>query len=85
MAEKNSAATVSRRSSPRSYAIGSAHGASSMHGGNEDATSYESFRRRFGGRIGESVLVHPKTLALDERRLRVPTYIFFCVAESLGY
>lgn len=56
-----------------------------MHGGNEDATSYESFRRRFGGRIGESVLVHPKTLALDERRLRVPTYIFFCVAELLGY
>lgn len=56
-----------------------------MHSGNEDATSYESFRRRFGGRIGESVLVHTKTLSLDERRLRVPTYMFFCVAESSSF
>ena len=49
---------------------------------NYTTSSYDAFRARFGSRIGESVIVHPKALSTDERGVRVPTYMFFCVVEG---
>lgn len=46
---------------------------------NYTTTSYDAFKKRFGNRIGESMIVHPKALSYDERGLRLPTYMFFCV------
>lgn len=49
---------------------------------NYSAISYGAFKKRFGNRIGESYIVHPKALSIDEGGLRVPTYMAFCLAES---
>jgi predicted AAA+ superfamily ATPase len=49
---------------------------------NYTTSSYDAFRSRFGSRIGESVIVHPKAYAADAKGVRVPTYMFFCVAED---
>lgn len=51
---------------------------------NYSTISYDAFRRRFGSRVGESVIVHPKAFSQDERGMRVPTYMLFCVAEERG-
>ena len=49
---------------------------------NYSATSYHAFKKRFGGRVGSSYIVHPKTLSWDESGLRIPTYMVFCLAEQ---
>lgn len=49
---------------------------------NYSTISYDAFKKRFGSHIGESVIVHPKAFSQDEKGMRVPTYMFFCVAEG---
>lgn len=49
---------------------------------NYSALSYSAFKKRFGGRIGSSFIVHPKALSVDVDGLRVPTYMAFCLAEE---
>lgn len=49
---------------------------------NYSAISYDKFKERFGRRIGESMIVHPKGFSADERGLRLPTYMFFCAVEG---
>ena len=49
---------------------------------NYSAVSYGAFKKRFGKRIGESYIVHPKPLFSDGDGLRVPTYMAFCLVEQ---
>lgn len=48
---------------------------------NYSTTSYDRFKQRFGNRIGESIIVHPKGYMRDEHGVRLPTYMFFCALE----
>lgn len=48
---------------------------------NYSAVSYEKFKERFRGRVGESYIVHPKAFSQDEAGFRVPTYMLHCVFE----
>lgn len=48
---------------------------------NYTTTSYSAFRERFGRRIGESLVVHPKALSVHGDGLRLPTYMLFCAVE----
>lgn len=50
---------------------------------NYTASSYDAFKKRFGKRVGESVIVHPKGYSKSGNGMRVPTYMFFCVAEGM--
>lgn len=50
---------------------------------NYTTTSYEKFKERFGKRIGQSFIVHPKAFSKDGNTLKVPTYMWFCVLEGL--
>lgn len=43
---------------------------------NYTTTSYNLFKERFGKRIGESFIIHPKQLVKDENGLRIPPYMF---------
>ena len=43
--------------------------------------SYDRFKERFGKRIGESYIIHPKTYKKDETGYRVPAYMIFCMFE----
>ena len=38
--------------------------------------SYELFKKRFGSKIAESYIVHPKQFVLDDKGCRVPPYMF---------
>ena len=49
---------------------------------NYSAISYDAFKERFGRRIGTSFIVHPKALSVDNRGMRIPTYMAFCMAED---
>lgn len=49
---------------------------------NYSALSYSAFKKRFGKRIGNSYIVHPKPFSIDENGLRIPTYMAFCLAEQ---
>lgn len=40
--------------------------------------SYERFKKRFGVRVGEGIVVHPKQLQQDEWGWRIPSYMTFC-------
>ena len=48
---------------------------------NYTTLSYAEFKRRFGGRIGSSMVVHPKAFSENETGMRLPTYMLFCVFE----
>lgn len=50
---------------------------------NYTKTSFNTFRKRFGKRIGKAFIVHPKGLVETNTELRVPTYMWFCVLEEL--
>ena len=50
---------------------------------NYKKTSFDAFKKRFGKRIGQSFIVHPKAFSENENELRVPTYMWFCVLEDL--
>lgn len=50
---------------------------------NYTKTSYEKFRKRFGKRIGRSIIVHPKALSIEGDEMRIPTYMLFCLLEEL--
>lgn len=49
---------------------------------NYSAISYDAFKECFGRRIGTSFIVHPKALSVDNRGMRIPTYMAFCMAED---
>ena len=49
---------------------------------NYSTVSYDKFKARFGRRIGESLIVHPKGFSADDRGLRLPTYMFFYAVED---
>ncbi len=46
---------------------------------NYTTTSYSAFKTRFGKRIGDSYIVHPKTFQIDEGEYKIPAYMFFCL------
>lgn len=50
---------------------------------NYTKTSFEKFKKRFGRRIGQSYLVHPKAFSETGSELRIPTYMWFCALEEL--
>ena len=43
---------------------------------NYTAVSYALFKKRFGNRIGNSLIVHPKQFYKDENGFRIPPYMF---------
>ena len=49
---------------------------------NYSTTSYDAFRKRFGRRVGDSYVVHPKAFLQDAAGFCVPTYMFPCVLEE---
>lgn len=51
---------------------------------NYTTSSYAKFRERFGRRIGQSFIVHPKAFSEDGDQLKIPTYMWFCVLEEMG-
>ena len=46
---------------------------------NYTTVSYNLFKERFGKRIGESFIIHPKQLVKDENGLRIPPYMFIFI------
>lgn len=50
---------------------------------NYTKNSYDKFKRRFGNRVGQSFIVHPKAFSEDANEFRIPTYMWFCVLENL--
>lgn len=48
---------------------------------NYSAISYERFKAKFGERIGDSFIVHPKGFQKDSIGYRIPTYMLFCAFE----
>ncbi|MGM9972106.1 MAG: ATP-binding protein [Anaeroplasmataceae bacterium] len=46
---------------------------------NYTTISYNLFKERFGKRIGESFIIHPKQLVKDENGLRIPPYMFIFI------
>jgi len=43
--------------------------------------SYDKFKERFGKRIGESYIVHPKSFIKNDEGKRVPAYMIFCMFD----
>lgn len=41
--------------------------------------SLDDFARRYGARVGDTVVVHPKGLVREGHRLRLPLYMSFCI------
>lgn len=50
---------------------------------NYTKVSYDRFKERFGSKVGEGLVVHPKQLQRDERGYRIPSYMFFCALEGV--
>lgn len=44
---------------------------------NYTTTSYDAFKKKFGKRIADSYIVHPKQFAIDEKGMKIPPYMFF--------
>lgn len=44
---------------------------------NYTTVSYDKFKAKFGKRISNSFIVHPKQLVVDETGVKVPPYMFF--------
>ena len=44
--------------------------------------SYDSFKERFGKKVGEGLIVHPKQLKRYENGYGVPSYMLFCALGS---
>ena len=42
-------------------------------------TSLDRFREKFGQRIGESYVIHPKNLTINEGIVYIPAYMAFCL------
>ena len=42
-------------------------------------TSLDRFREKFGQRIGESYVIHPKNLTINEDIVYIPAYMAFCL------
>ncbi len=49
---------------------------------NYHAVSYETFKSRFGKRVGSSLIVHPKQLVVDDSGLRIPAYMLPYALQS---
>ena len=45
---------------------------------NYTKASYDSFKKRFGKKVGEGLIVHPKQLQHDQNGYRIPSYMMFC-------
>lgn len=45
---------------------------------NYTTTSYDAFKQRFGKRVSDSFIVHPKGFQASDQGYKVPTYMFFC-------
>ena len=43
--------------------------------------SYDRFKERFGKKVGDGLVVHPKQLQRDQQGYRIPSYMFFCALE----
>lgn len=50
---------------------------------NYTTSSFEKFKKRFGRKVGTSIIVHPKAFSIDEYGIRVPTYMWFSVLQDL--
>lgn len=48
---------------------------------NYTTLSYAKFKKRFGRRIGSSMVVHPKAFSENESGVSLPTYMLFCALE----
>lgn len=46
--------------------------------------SLGSFKERFGKRIGQAFIVHPKAFSEASGELRIPTYMWFAVLEDIA-
>lgn len=46
---------------------------------NYTTVSYNLFKERFGKRIGDSFIIHPKQLVKDENGLRIPPYMLIFI------
>ena len=44
---------------------------------NYTTSSYDAFKKKFGNRIANSYIVHPKQFSIDEKGMKVPPYMFF--------
>lgn len=49
---------------------------------NYTTLSYSAFKAKFGRKIGDSYIVHPKTFQISEEGYRIPSYMFFCLFEE---
>lgn len=48
---------------------------------NYTKVSYDKFKEKFGKRIGESYIIHPKTFQKTEKNIKVPAYMIFCMFD----
>lgn len=44
---------------------------------NYTTSSYDAFKKKFGNRIANSYIVHPKQFSTDEKGMKIPPYMFF--------
>ena len=49
---------------------------------NYTKVSYDRFKERFGKKVGEGLVVHPKQLQCDQNGCRIPSYMLFCALEK---
>ena len=54
-----------------------------LSAGTKTKTSLESFKERYGKRIGQAFVVHPKAFSETLGELRIPTYMWFAVLEEM--
>ncbi len=50
---------------------------------NYTTSSYDSFKKHFTKRVGQSYIVHPKAFVQDKTGMKIPSYMWFSVLESL--
>lgn len=48
---------------------------------NYTTISYFKFKEKFGKRISDSYVIHPKSFQEKDEGFRIPTYMFFCLFE----
>lgn len=49
---------------------------------NYSNSSYDKFKLKFGKKIGESYIVHPKGYQKYENGIKIPSYMFFCLFDK---
>ena len=49
---------------------------------NYSTSSYDKFKALFKKRVGESYIIHPKTLNIEENNYKIPAYMAYCLFDD---